>query len=322
MSEIIEFSLEEEEKIIERGFSTFIEVGLALVRIRNQKKYLKRGHSTFEDYMEKRWGWSRIHGYRQICGAQIGQYLSDVTDRLHPTHETQVRHLSKLRLPDDSFDYEKISEAWEDACRLAKESDHKIPTEKDVKYVVDEMLWDPPPPLPEGVYNVIYADPPWDYGQTMPLSWGPARLHYQMMTLEEICEMELPKIDDDAVLFLWVTNPYLRRAFQVVDAWGFEYKTNMIWLKTERQRPGSGYYVRGWHEFIFIATRGSFTPLDKNIAPPIGSYFEAPQSEHSEKPEIMYHFIETLYPDCSYIELFARKKRTNWTTWGLEAPKF
>jgi N6-adenosine-specific RNA methylase IME4 len=174
------------------------------------------------------------------------------------------------------------------------------------------------PPLPSGVYNVIYADPPWQYGPEHPQG-GPTSLHYPSMEIDELCAMDLPRIDDDAVLFMWVTNAMIRpeKAFTVLSAWGFEYKTNMVWLKTELTKPGSGYYVRGRHEFIFIATRGSFTPRDRHISP-IGSYFEAPIGEHSEKPEKVYEFIESMYPNCSYIELFARKARDGWTSWGNE----
>lgn len=175
------------------------------------------------------------------------------------------------------------------------------------------------PPLPDGIYDVVYADPPWQYGPENPQG-GPASLHYPSMSLEELCKMSLPKLADDAVLFLWVTNPMLKKAFIVVESWGFDYKTNMVWIKTDLKRPGSGYYVRGRHEFIFIATRGSFTPRNVH-ASPIGSYFEAPLREHSAKPRIMYEWIETLYPDCSYIELFARNNRDGWEAWGNELPR-
>lgn len=93
----------------------------------------------------------------------------------------------------------------------------------------------------------------------------------------------------------------------------------MIWVKTELKKPGSGFYVRGRHENLFICTRGSFTPLDKNISPPIGSVFEAPVQEHSKKPKIVYGIIETLYPKCNYVELFLRgKPYEGWDAMGDE----
>lgn len=173
--------------------------------------------------------------------------------------------------------------------------------------------------LPEGIYNVIYADPAWQYKNTGVD--GAADNHYGTMSTDDICKfletIEL-KIDKNAVLFMWVTNPLLEDALRVVNAWGFEYKTNMVWTKTNLIKPGSGFYVRGRHELLFICTKGNFTPLDKDISPPIGSVVEAPLAEHSKKPEIFYEIIERLYPNCNYIELFARNKRIGWDSYGNE----
>lgn len=173
--------------------------------------------------------------------------------------------------------------------------------------------------LPPGTYNVVYADPPWEYDNTIRQG-GPALMHYSSMTLERIaCLLEdIPlQVDDNAVLFLWVTNPFLRDAFTVLDAWGFAYKTNIAWVKTGLQKPGSGYYVRGRHELLFIATRGSMTPL-VDVSPPIGSVLEAPLQEHSRKPDAVYSLIERLYPGCRYVELFARHRREGWDAHGDE----
>lgn len=172
--------------------------------------------------------------------------------------------------------------------------------------------------MPSGTYNVIVADPPWEYDNRIE-KWGPAELHYETMPLKAICDLgdELP-VADDAVLFLWVTNAFLEDVFEVVHAWDFEYKTNIVWVKTDLRRPGSGWYVRGRHELCLICTRGSFTPLDENISPPIGSVITASVGKHSEKPDELYSIIERLYPDCSYLELFARRGREGWTSWGKE----
>ena len=174
-----------------------------------------------------------------------------------------------------------------------------------------------PPPLPQGVYNVILADPPWPYDNHI-VSWGPAEKHYPAMSLEELCALKVPAADN-AALFLWVTNPFLREGLQVADAWGFEYKTNIVWVKMNRQRPGVGFYVRGWHELLFVCTRGSFVP-DHNGHGPLGSVIEADVREHSRKPEEVYALIEQLYPGGNYarLELFARHSRPNWTPWGAE----
>jgi N6-adenosine-specific RNA methylase IME4/ParB-like chromosome segregation protein Spo0J len=172
--------------------------------------------------------------------------------------------------------------------------------------------------LPEGTFNVILADPPWEYDNRIQ-KWGPAELHYPTLSVEDICDLgEILPVAANAVLFLWVTNSLLQSAIYVIDAWGFDYKTNIVWVKTGLKRPGSGWYVRGRHELCLICTKGSFTPLDEKISPPIGSVITAPVGEHSEKPEELYDIIERLYPGCSYLELFAREDRNGWTSWGNE----
>ena len=177
--------------------------------------------------------------------------------------------------------------------------------------------------LPDRTYNVIYADPPWQYSNTGV--HGAADHHYDTMSIEQL--NELPSkinlhIADNAVLFLWITNPLIAEAFHLIERWGFAYKTNMVWIKTELQKPGSGFYVRGRHEFLFICTRGSFTPLDQNISPPIGSVVEAAIQEHSRKPTLFYEIIERLYPQCSYVELFARAQREGWDVYGNQTERY
>ena len=111
---------------------------------------------------------------------------------------------------------------------------------------------------------------------------------------------------------MWVTNPLLEDALRVVKAWGFEYKTNMVWIKN---RAGQGFYVKGQHELLFICVKGSFRPDDSIY---IKSVLESEREKHSKKPEKFYEIIETLYPKSKYLELFARDKRKNWTSWGNE----
>jgi len=175
--------------------------------------------------------------------------------------------------------------------------------------------------LPEGIYDIIYADPPWQYSNVLP-QWGAAETHYRTMSIEELCNIRIPAADN-AALFLWVTNPFLRDAFQVIDAWGFEYKTNLVWVKDELKKPGSGFWIRGRHELLFICGKGSFLP-DQTGKHPTGSVIAEPivlndpVQEHSKKPERVYELIEYLYPGGRYLELFARNSRKRWTSWGDE----
>jgi len=172
-------------------------------------------------------------------------------------------------------------------------------------------------PLPsDRRYAVIYADPPWDfevYNEESGIERAAAN-HYSTMSLDEICALPIPSLASPAAaLFMWTTVPHLRESFQVLDAWGFEYKTNIVWVK---DKIGLGYFVRNQHELLLIATRGDMpTPLSANRP---SSVITAPRREHSRKPDEAYALIERMYPELPRIELFARQTRPGWARWGNE----
>jgi N6-adenosine-specific RNA methylase IME4 len=165
----------------------------------------------------------------------------------------------------------------------------------------------PAPQLPDGVFDVIYADPPWDYYYKLR---GAPDDHYPTMKTEDICDLEIPAADD-AVLFLWATNPKLEDALTVIKAWGFDYKTNRVWVK---DIWGTGYYFRGQHELLLLATRGDMGPPP--MATRLSSVLHAPRGNHSEKPGEIYDMIEAMYPGHTYLELFSRNEREGWEMWG------
>jgi len=162
-----------------------------------------------------------------------------------------------------------------------------------------------------GKFDIIYADPPWEYNFSVSDSRA-IESHYPTMKLDEICKLKIPAAEN-AVLFLWVPQPKLREGLKVIDAWGFEYKTGMVWVK---DRIGMGYYVRGKHELLLIATRGKpELPLPENRPE---SVIEAPRTNHSEKPKVIYDIIEKMYPNKRYLEMFARSQHDGWVAWGHE----
>ena len=119
---------------------------------------------------------------------------------------------------------------------------------------------------------------------------------------------------EDAILFLWSTSPMLYKAMKVIDAWGFAYKTCMVWVK---DKIGMGHFVRQRHELLLLATRGRIpTPATTTRN---DSVVEAPRGKHSEKPEVFRELIEKMYPGVPKIELFARVAPDGWDTWGKEA---
>ena len=204
-----------------------------------------------------------------------------------------------------------------DQDRFLNEATEKSWTRAELRSAVQKAKMPAVLPLPIGLYDVILADPPWPYDNQIE-GWGSTSLHYDNMDLESIKAMRVPAANN-ATLFLWTTNPFLKDALTVVEAWGFEYKTCMVWVKRNMSRPGIGFYVRGRHELLFICTRGSHVP-DQQGKEPIGSVIEADAREHSRKPDEVYGIIEAMYPDRHYLELFARgEKRDGWTTWGMEA---
>jgi N6-adenosine-specific RNA methylase IME4/ParB-like chromosome segregation protein Spo0J len=173
---------------------------------------------------------------------------------------------------------------------------------------------DPSPALPMGRrYPVIYADPPWKYEHNEADDRA-IENHYPTMSLGDICYLPVSQIAADAaVLFLWAPSPKLAEAMQVVQAWGFTYRTCAVW---DKGVIGMGYYFRQQHELLLVATRGDMpTPAPSNRPP---SVYKSPREGHSEKPEKFSAYIESMYPTLPRIELFARGLRDGWAQWGNE----
>jgi N6-adenosine-specific RNA methylase IME4 len=173
-------------------------------------------------------------------------------------------------------------------------------------------------------YNVILADPPWDYGKPNinTRSIGIQLDHYAPMSDSEISKIfQQTEIDisNNAVCLLWSTNPMLVNALKIMEEWGFSYKTNFCWVKDREYPTGLGYYFKSRHEILLLGVRGSFLPLTREIVP---SFLMTEPREHSRKPDEIYDIIETLYPNCNYLELFARNSRDGWDCYGNETDKY
>lgn len=162
-------------------------------------------------------------------------------------------------------------------------------------------------------YNVIYADPPWEYRHkvTGRGGRGAASHHYETMPLEEIKNLIVPA-DKNCFLWLWVTNPILAEGWhtEVCRAWGFKPQTILTWVK---KGIGMGYTLRSATEHILVARKGK--PVVNNRSVP--TWFEAKRLRHSEKPEEARRIIEKI---CAgpYLEMFARKQTEGWDVFGDE----
>lgn len=169
------------------------------------------------------------------------------------------------------------------------------------------------PIMPDGKYNVIYADPPWKYDFGFDI-YGAADRHYHTMSIEDLCKLPVGEIvEDNAVLFLWVTSPKLFEAPAVIKAWGFEYKTSFVWDKVKHVM---GHYNSVRHEFLLVCVRGSFPKQNDKLHDSVIS-IERPDN-HSEKPEYFRKLIEEMYPKSKKVELFARTVPDGWDVWGNE----
>jgi N6-adenosine-specific RNA methylase IME4 len=165
-----------------------------------------------------------------------------------------------------------------------------------------------------GPFNLVYADPPWSYYTGIDNGSNPKN-HYPTLTTEKIAALK-PNVTKNAVLLLWATGPKIIEALAVIAAWGFVYKTMMVWNKV---RLGLGWWVRGVHELLLIATKGQpGAPTPKNRPP---SIFTELRRRHSQKPDGMYDLIDRWLPHLTdRLEMFARNTRPGWVSWGNEVP--
>lgn len=167
--------------------------------------------------------------------------------------------------------------------------------------------------LPTDKYRVIYADPPWKYGNTMPDYFTEQADHYPLMTVKEVAQMPIKDIAlENSVLFLWVTSPILEESFEVINSWGFKYKSSFVWDKIKHNM---GHYNSVRHELLLICVRGSCQP---DVAKLFDSVVSIERTGHSEKPEFFREIIDTIYPNGKRIELFARKQTNGWDGFGNE----
>lgn len=163
-------------------------------------------------------------------------------------------------------------------------------------------------------FRCVVADPPWEYRHkvTGANGRGAAAHNYPTMTMREIVNLKLPEIADDAFLWLWVTNPVMAEGWhaEIIKAWGFKPQSVLTWVK---HGIGMGYTLRSATEHLIVARRGKPAVKDRGVP----TWFEAPRLRHSQKPEKAQDIIERVC-DGPYLELFARRKRDGWASWGNE----
>lgn len=173
--------------------------------------------------------------------------------------------------------------------------------------------------LPSRKFGVIVADPEWRF-EPWSRSTGMDRApdnHYPTSVASVIADRDVASIAAaDCVLFLWATGPMIREGLAVMEAWGFEYKTQVIWRKST---PITGYWFRSVHELLLVGTRGH--PVAPAMGTQPASVIDAPSpGAHSAKPEVFLEMIETYFPKTPKIELNRRgPARPGWSAWGNES---
>lgn len=179
------------------------------------------------------------------------------------------------------------------------------------------------PDLPKGPFKTILADPPWRFNnRTGKVAPEHKRLsRYDTMSLEEICELPVDEINDETShCYLWVPNALLNEGLKVLAAWGFKYKTNIVWHKVRKDGGsdgrGVGFYYRNVTELVLFGVKGHMRTLAPGRR--MVNLFSTRKREHSRKPDELYEIIEKCSPG-PYLELFARYPKKGWQVWGNEA---
>jgi len=188
------------------------------------------------------------------------------------------------------------------------------------------------PDLPSEKFEIIYADPPWDYGGKMQFDRSgltatqsarssnvfisAAAFKYPTLKLAQLKNLQVQSIAaDDCLLFMWATSPHLVQAIELGKAWGFEYRTvAFIWNKMIHN---PGQYTLSNCELVLVFKRGKI-PRPRG-ARNVQQLISVPRGRHSEKPSEVASSIDRMFPSQCKIELFAREQRDGWTAWGIEA---
>lgn len=169
-------------------------------------------------------------------------------------------------------------------------------------------------------YKIIYIDPPWKYADRG--CQGTMQNHYDGLDLKIMKKLTINELaDEDCVLFIWTTYPMLKECLELIEAWGFKYKTIAFqWVKLNKSGKGYffglGRWTRGNTECCLLATKGKPKRINNSISQLIFSK----RREHSRKPDIVRKKIIELVGNLPRIELFARQKFDGWDCWGNEAP--
>lgn len=201
-------------------------------------------------------------------------------------------------------------------------SDLILQTKNEIAQAIEQQ----PPEFPSTRFSTIVIDPPWQYSLRESDATHRNRCPYPPMRLDEILALPVPMLaEEDSVIWLWVTNNFLKEGLECLDRWGFEQKGILTWVKvTKRGTPhiGVGHWLRNCTEHCLLAVRGNVKSfMYQRTMTNESTVILEPRREHSRKPEEFYRRVNKLCPG-SKLEMFARTSRPGWTVWGGEVNKF
>lgn len=267
--------------------------------------------------LRARWEFGReMLAARDGAGRLPNGYLTELTQRTGKSRaELKYRAQFAAKYPSDAELVKALANcpSWSAAIRTLK-------LDKDA---ADNIPVGPATPI-EGKFSTFVADPPWQYGNTS--TRGAAENHYGTMTIDELCAMDVvpTHANDQSHLYMWTTAGHLPEAFKVMEAWGFDYKTYLVWVKPQM---GMGNYFRVCTELVLFGTKGGMRTQARDVR----NHFEAPRGKHSAKPAMFHDLVERASPG-PYLELFSRCKaatmlhgctcskcRLGWTVFGNQS---
>jgi len=264
--------------------------------------------------------WSAKETGEQVKAANVGYSPKATTALL--AGKTSTRELERIAETRDrvsaNFTYPETVAAW--AAWFAETDPVDIKLVQAKRIVFDQQEDDrreaerepEEVPVVPTLPNLVLADPPWryDFAETDNRQ---IENQYPSATVDEIIDHK-PETQPDCVLLLWATVAKLREAFEVLDGWGFEYKTHAVW---DKEKIGMGYWFRGQHELLIVGTKGKMSPPEQ--ADRVSSVFREARGAHSAKPECIYQWVERAFKEHTKLEMYCRAPRAGWLVFGNEA---
>lgn len=327
------------EMAIRDGLDAFYRVGSALAAIRDKRLY-RAEFATFEDYCRDKWAISRQRAYQLIDANDVMDNLSTIVDK--PSTESQARELAPLNdqpelqrqvwqqvietAPEGKVTAAHVREVVEQMTegerKAVKQINKQIALLEHERQQRDNLLRFPAEKFEtctvddlekliaaDAQFGTLYLDPPWSYGNQATRS--ATDNHYSTMTLEEIAALPVAELAaPESHIYLWTTNAFLHDSFHLLEHWGFEYKSLLVW---DKEKYGIGNYWRLQTEYLLLGTKGGLGVAEKNNR----NIIREESTGHSVKPLIARKMIESMSPGPR-LELFARRVATGWTCWGNE----